>query len=175
MMIELKALNLHWLGENDTEWQRDLCAHSSVFLKIKDKIVSDENLGDWTVSAAAYYLLKTLTENHNEKEDPQLFPCCGFNMYAVGDNNDELLILNCPSGINWSITHKPNYLIHQFENSEIIETDFAEWRNAVCNFSDEVMSFYETSAPKIVDDDADKKGFELFIKEWKRLRAEAFK
>lgn len=170
-MVELKSLNLHWLENSEAE--RDLCAHSSVYLKIDSKIVSDENAGDWTVSASAYYLLKSLKENHDGSVEPQLLPCCGFNMYAVGDNNDELLIIGYPSGINWTVAHKQNKVIHQFED-EILETDFDEWRNAVTEFSDAVMSFYEISSPKIIDDDEDKKGFELFMKEWKRLRAEAF-
>jgi len=170
-MIELRALNLHWL--EDSEAERDLCAHSSVYLKIGSKIVSDENSGDWTVSASAYYLLDSLKENHDGSIEPQLLPCCGFNMYAVGNDNGELLIIGCSNGINWTITHEQNKVIHQI-GGEILEMDFGEWRNAVIEFSDSVMNFYEMSSPKIVDDEEDKKGFELFIKEWKRLRAEAF-
>lgn len=170
-MIELKSLNLHWLENSEAE--RDLCAHSSVYLKINSKIVSDKNAGDWTVSSSAYYLLKSLKENHDGNIEPQLLPCCGFNMYAVGDNKDELLIIGCPNGINWTISHKQNKVIHQFEDDEIIETDFDEWRNAVCNFSDEIMNFYENSPTKIVDDE-DRRGFELFMREWKRRREEAF-
>jgi hypothetical protein len=173
-MIELKALNLHWRGNNDLEKQRDLCAHSQVFMKIENKIVSDASLEDWTVSASAYYFIKSLKTNHDGKIEPQLIPCCGFNMYAVGVNNNELLISGCPNGINWTIKHSENKVVHQFEDGEIIETDFNEWRNVVCDFSDEVMKFYEVSLPKIVDDYEDKKGFELFMKEWKRLRAEVF-
>ncbi len=171
-MIELKALNLHWL--KDTESERDLCAHGSMYLKIDDKIVCDENAGEWTVSASAYYLLKSLKENHDGTIEPQIIPCCGFNMYAVGDESNELLIFGCANGINWTITHERHLLIHQFGDGEIIETDFDEWRNAVCNFSDEIINFYESSPPKIVDDEEDKNGFELFMREWKRLRAEAF-
>ena len=171
-MVELKALDLHWFEGSEEE--RDLCAHSSVYLKIGIKSISDEKAGDWTVSASAYYFLKSLKETHDGSIEPQLIPCCGFNMYVVGDNNDELLILGCPNGINWTILHKPNKIIHQFENGEIIETDFDEWRDVVCNFSDEIMNFYEISLPKVVDDEEDRKGFELFMKEWKRLRIEAF-
>lgn len=171
-MVELKSLNLHWLENSEAE--RDLCAHSSVFLKIGSRIVSNEISGDWTVSATAYYLLKSLKENHDGSVAPQLLPCCGFDMYAVGDNNDELLIINCPNGINWTIKHTNDKVIHQFED-ETLETDFDEWRNAVIEFSDAVMNFYETSRHKITDDEENKKGFELFMKEWKRLRVEAFK
>lgn len=173
-MAELKALNLFWRGDNDSEKQRDLCAHGQVFLKIENKIVSDESLEDWTVSASAYYLLKSLKTNHDGTIEPQLIPCCGFNMYATGDKGKDLIISGCPNGINWTITHNHNKVIHQFEDGEIVEIDFNDWRNIVCDFSDEVMRFYEVSLPKIADDYEDKKGFPLFMREWKRLRAEAF-
>lgn len=101
-MIELKALNLHWL-ENLPE-EVDKCAHSSVYLKIKDKLVSDETSGDWTVSSSAYYFLKSLKEVHDEISASQLLPCCGHSFFIVGENNDELVILGCLSGINWKIT-----------------------------------------------------------------------
>lgn len=73
-MITLKAINLHWITTVDL----DLCAHGQVIFKIREKIVSDESSGDWTVSAAAYNLLKTLGGNHDGNELAQLIPCCGF-------------------------------------------------------------------------------------------------
>lgn len=173
-MIELRAVNLHWRGNTDSEKQRDLCAHSQVFLRIGNKTVSDANSEDWTVSAAAYYLLKSLKVDHDQMADYQLIPCCGFNMYAVGDKSDELLITGCSNGINWTITHNEGKVTHQFQDGEIIEIDFDKWRKAVCDFSDQVMKFYQSSLPKIADDEEDKKGFGLFMKEWKRLREEAF-
>lgn len=170
-MIELKALNLHWL--ENAEAERDLCAHGSIYLKIDDKIVSDGRSDIWTVSASAYYLLKALKDGHDGNGEPQLIPCCGFNMYAVGDNDDELMIVGCQTGINWTIARKQNKIAHQFAGGGMIETDFGEWRDAVCSFSDEIMNFYERSEPKTVDDEEDRKGFALFMREWKRLRMEA--
>ena len=172
-MIELKASNIHWL--ENTEAERDLCAHSSVYLKIGDKILSDDSSGDWTVSSSAYHLLKTLKEDHSGKAEPQLIECCGYSMYVVGKNHDELYIIGCANGINWTTIHKENKIVHQFEDGEIIETDFDEWRNAICNFSDEIMNFYKVSSPKILEDDEEvRRGFELFMREWKKLREEAF-
>ena len=49
---------MHWITTIDQEI--DLCAHGQVLFKIGEKVVSDESSGDWTVSAAAYNLLKTL-------------------------------------------------------------------------------------------------------------------
>ena len=169
-MVELEVLNLHWL--ENTEAERDLCAHGSVYLKLGDKVISEEKPDDWTVSATAYYFLKTLKENHDAAENTYLIPHCGHTMWEIGEEK-ELYIGGCDIGINWKITHVQDKVVHQFGNDNI-ETDFDEWRNAVCKFSDDVMNFYEVSLPKIVNDEEDKKGFELFMKEWERLRAEAF-
>ncbi len=104
-MIELRPINLHWLvGESGSD-NGDLCAHSPVHLKIGDRIVSDENSGDWTVSAASYYLLKALTEGHDGLQEPQLLPCCGMPLPA-GSSDTEPILVGCPNGINWFITHE---------------------------------------------------------------------
>jgi len=170
-MVELKALNLHWLEDTDAE--KDLCVHGFIFLKLDDEIISDAKSSDWTVSTAAYYLLKTLKENHLTSESNFLIPHCGFTMWEIGEDK-ELYIGGCDIGLNWNITHLKGKIIHEIAEGKFIETNYDEWRNAVCDFSDEVMKFYEVSLPKIVDDYEDKKGFELFMKEWKRFRAEAF-
>lgn len=170
-MVELKVSGLHWLNNTDTE--RDLCAHGSVYLKLNDEVISKAEPNDWTVSAAAYYLLKTLKENHSMSENSDLIPHCGFTMWEVGEEK-ELYIGSCDIGLNWNIIHSKGRVIHAISEDEFVETDVDEWRKAVCDFSDEVVNFYENSSPKIVDDDQDRKGFELFMKEWKRLRAEAF-
>ena len=171
MMVELKLLNLHWLERGDE--QKDLCAHSAVYLKIGDTILSDKHLGDWTVSAAAYYLLKTVKENYSASGSTYLIPHCGFTMWEVGEER-ELYTGGCDYGINWSITHSQNKVIHEISTGKSVETSFGEWRDTICKFSDEITNFYENSLPKIVEDKEDKKGFELFVKEWKRLRAEVF-
>jgi hypothetical protein len=96
-MVELKVLNLHWL--ENTEAERDLCAHGSVYLKIGDIVFSEEKPDDWTVSATAYYLLKALKENHDGSSEFQLIPCCGFTMWEIGEEK-ELYICHCGIGIN---------------------------------------------------------------------------
>jgi hypothetical protein len=173
-MIELQAKKLYWHYAADPP--RDLCAHGAVFLKIGDKIVSDGVDVEWTLSTAAYYLLKTLNEDHYATKESYdfLIPHCGHTMWAVGDANDELVLQGCDIGIDWTISRKGNTVVHTFSESEIIETTFDEWRDVVCQFSDEVWSFYESSEPKIVEDKDDRAGFELFLSEWKRLRLEAF-
>src|SRR5690349_18372953 len=101
-MVDLKVSNLHWL-ENLPE-ELDKCAHGSVYLKIGDRLVSNEDSGSWMVNSSAYYFLKSLNEVHDENSSSQLLPCCGHSFYIVGKYNDELMIFGCPNGITWKIT-----------------------------------------------------------------------
>ena len=76
-IVTLRPTNLHWLEGVDDRY--DVCAHSSVEFCIDGSALITEKAGDFTVSAAALYLLRTLTRPHNRNRDPgrQLFPCCG--------------------------------------------------------------------------------------------------
>ena len=61
-MITHRPTNLHWIDAiNDAA---DLCAHSGVDFRIGDSILVKPSDGDWTVSAAALYLLRTLSQPH---------------------------------------------------------------------------------------------------------------
>ncbi len=143
-MIELKALNPHWL-ESVEDSDYDLCVHSQVWLKIGDKIVSNNESGDWTISASAYQFLKSVKENHYSNEDEQLLPCCGFNFYKV---ENKFFFGNCGTGINWNILHNNDKIVHQFNDGEKIEVDFDEWRNAILKFSQDVFSFMRNLLPE---------------------------
>lgn len=168
-MIELKALNPHWLDSFE-EPEYDLCVHSPVWLKIDDKIVSNEESGDWTVSASAYEFLRSLKENHNSDEDEQLLPCCGFNFWKTGN---KIFFGNCGTGMNWDISLGEDHISHRFEDGDQIKVNFNEWRDAVVRFADEVLEFYRTSEPRKFSDDESKKNFEFFLSELKSLRSEA--
>ncbi len=169
-MIELKALNPHWL-ETFEEPEYDLCVHSPVLLKIGDKIVSNKQSGDWTISASAYEFLKTLRNNHSTDGNEQLLPCCGFNFWKVENN---IIFGNCGTGMSWDILHDNDKIIHKFNDGKEIEINFDEWRIAVVKFTDDVLEFYESSAPRKFSDDESEKEFGFFISELKRLRKEAF-
>jgi hypothetical protein len=63
-IITLKPTALHGLGE-PPQSDGDLCAHSPVDFRIGgDRLLSPED-GDWTVSASAVYLFRTLERQHN--------------------------------------------------------------------------------------------------------------
>ncbi len=169
-MIELKLLNPHWLESLDAP-EYDLCVHSAVWLKIGDVIFSNETPDDWSVNATAYQFLRTLKRNHNLQEDEQLIPHCSFNLWKT---EDKIVFVNCDIGINWDIFRRNDKMVHKFNGKEI-EIDFDEWRDAVVNFSDDVLEFYESSAPRKFSSDEDEKDFNFFMSEFKRLRKEAVK
>ena len=166
-MIELRPKNLHWLGDPGED-VGDLCAHSTVFLRIGDRIISDEASGDWTVSAASYYLLKALSDGHDGTKEPQLLPCCGMPL-PVGHTDSEPVLVGCSNGINWTITNEGGRTIHSFGNNETIDVERNEWHEAVCQFSREVRQFFKDSNPKKPADLAEGRGFELFMRDWDTL------
>lgn len=79
--FDIKILDLHWIKNIDDP--TDLCAHGYVFVKIGDEVVADRDSLDFTVSATALYLMRTLKNNY-KKDDyaSQLLPCCGHFIIA---------------------------------------------------------------------------------------------
>jgi hypothetical protein len=164
--VILKAKNLHWLGESETE--RDLCLHGFVDLSIGGKSLSDENSGEWTVCVASYNLLKTVNNNYTKSTfNSQLIPCCGHSKYC--DMGESIFITGCSNGVDWNITHKDRKIIHSFDDGEEIETSHSEWAKAVVEFSDDVMDFYEQSSERVPSDEHEKEALRRFLAEWKQL------
>ena len=147
--------------------------HGAVYLKIRDKLVSDGKDSDWTVSTAAFFLLKTLRHDHAIADNRPLIPHCGHTMWPIATEPDGLYLSGCDIGIDWDLQHSGDTIIHKFSNEVFVETDFEDWRSAVCRFSDEIYAFFITAYPKRIDDDDDRRGFELFMKLWRQFRAES--
>ena len=98
----------------------------------------------------------------------QIFPCCGHQFYDVG--KPEVAILGCASGIDFEIRHLMNTYQLTAEDGRIIAVSENDWREAVLNFSDAVMDFYDRSMPKEPADDDERKDFSAMMIEWQRLR-----
>jgi len=167
-MITLRPVNLHWITDSDDP--TDLCAHGRVELAINGKSLITPDAGDWCVSAAALYLLRTLSRSHT-RESPvgeHLIPCCGHAMYKV-DGEADVVLIGCCNGINWHVVHEAPNAVLTFDDGSVFNVPLAEWRAAVCRFSDDVSQFYNCSTPKTPnDDDAD--GYAAFTQEWKLRR-----
>lgn len=162
--------NLHWIKDTVDD-QHDLCAHSPVEFRVGDAVFVCPEDGDWTVSAAALYLLRTLTHDHTTEQPigDHLFPCCGFFMYAI-EGQEDVVICGCPSGQDCSVRHIGGNVQLQIDGGPCVTVSAAEWRSAVHDFSDAVHNFYERCTPKQPYDTEDQKGFHAFKREWSRRR-----
>ena len=169
--FSIELLKANWISETDT--QTDLCAHGQLKVVIGNEIIVDQNENsEWTISATALLLLRTLERNHT-KENPvgdQLIPCCGH--FLVFDNDmDEVYIGSCPSGIDWELKHKNGTVTLKTENGIETEIDFTHYKSQVLEFVDKVEKFYKDSIEKeIPKDDFDKTGYLQFWKEWREKR-----
>jgi hypothetical protein len=172
--IVLEVGDLHWLGEGDGSY--DLCAHGSVVIKIGNYQLSDPSDNEWCVSAAALYLLRTLTSDHTRDKPvgEHLIPHCGHSMLKV-EGKEDVLITGCYIGIDWEVRHRGDKIVLKPYEKEEVEIDFSEWFKAVCLFADKVKEFYARSSKKVPTDPSDADGFEVFISEWNRRRMQAEK
>jgi hypothetical protein len=170
-MITLRPTNLHWIDGSidDTE---DLCAHSGVDFRIGDAILIKPTDGDWTVSAAALYLLRTLSKPHTKQQPitDYLFPCCGNGIFEV-EGQDDVQIVGCNSGIDFEVLRIDDDVILTAEGGAKHEVALSAWTKAVTDFSDSVRAFYAASSPKKPADEWEERSFRKFMSEWSRRRS----
>ncbi len=147
----------------------DRCLHGHAAARIGAETLEY----DCTVSAAALYLLKTLTEDHVMGEDNQLLPCCGF--FLVADRDCEnVSIIGCDSGADWSVYHEGDIVRLVTPSGAETRVPIADYAREVCRFADEVAAFYARCTPKTEpEDDFDRRGWLAFRREWRRRRSEA--
>ena len=164
-MIRLEPRNVHWLGDKDhAPW--DKCAHGQVFMEIDGVVLVEEGEDDWNLSAGALHLLRTLEKSHSF-ESPlfeNLIPCCGHGMYKI-DEETGLVIIGCPNGINFQVIHTDDG-VNIVKDGHPRTINMESWRWAVVRFSEAVKSFYDSSDPKVMDDEIESEGFNQFMKEW---------
>lgn len=170
--FDIKILDLHWI--KDVDDPTDLCAHGHIYVKIGNEVIADKDSLDVTVSSTALYLMRTLKEDY-KKDDyaSQLLPCCGH-FFMADEENDNVAIMGCPNGIDWTITHTDEGKIkHITDSGQVATVNKEEYKKVVLDFADQVENFYKTSLPKTIPmDDFDKKGYLTFWKEWRHLRDE---
>ncbi len=169
-MITLRPTNLHWIDSiNDAA---DLCAHSGVDFRIGDSILVKPSDGDWTVSAAALYLLRTLSQPHTKQQPvtEYLFPCCGNGIFEI-EGQDDVQIVGCNSGIDFEVARIDDAVILTADDGAQYRIAFSDWKKAVCEFSDSVQAFYAVSSPKAPEDAWEQRSFRKFLSEWSRRRS----
>ena len=172
-MIMLRPKELTWINDQVDD-PFDLCAHGKVQFEIDGANLVRVEDGEWAVSTAALFLLRTLKKDHTVEEPlfESVIPHCGSGFYVEEDKED-VKIIECPIGINFQVIHVRDtvQIIMDDKKQLIVASD--EWRNAVLNFSQVVRDFYATSTPKGPVEDSDKAGFDKFMIEWKNRHEEA--
>lgn len=172
-MIILRPTNLHWI-DGSVDDSEDLCAHSGVDFRIGDAVLVKPRDGEWTVSAAALYLLRTLSQPHTKQQPitEYLFPCCGNGIFEV-EGQDDVQIVGCNSGINFEVVRIGGDVVLTADDGKQHRATFSDWKQAVCAFSDSVRAFYSASSPKNPEDDWEERSFRKFLSEWSRRRSQA--
>jgi hypothetical protein len=171
-MVTLRPTNLHWItGRADDP--ADTCAHSGVEFRVDHQVLVQASDGDWAVSAAALFLLRTLSRPHT-KQSPvgdQLFPHCGMVICEV--QGADAFVFCCDRGVDFEVLHVEGGIALTAPDGRCFSIAASEWREAVVGFSDAVQDFYVTSSPKQPTDTDDAKGFQQFLGEWRRRRSQA--
>lgn len=172
-MIILHPRDLTWINYQVDD-PYDLCAHGKVQFDIDGVNLVRVEDGEWTVSAAALFLLRTLKKDHSTKAPlfENVIPHCGTGFY-VKEGEDDVKIIECPIGINFQVIHIRDtvQIIMNDEKTFIVTSE--EWQNAVLTFSQAVREFYAASTPKTPVDHSDKAGFDKFMLEWKNRHQDA--
>ena len=168
--FKIDASNLHWIN-GSLDYPSDLCLHGDAVAIIgKYK----KHYKDATVSATALYLLKSITENHYPSEEGmevQILPCCGFNIYPDA-NLENVSIMGCPNGEDWTIEHDGNDVVLSLDNGYIERVNIDDYKKEVFKFADLIENYYKKCSPKKLDDysDFDRDGYIAFWNEWHRRR-----
>lgn len=173
-MVTLQPVNLHWiLGTADDP--KDLCAHGDVKFRMGKEVLLDNKGKDLTVSAAALYLLRTLSVPHTKAAPvgDHLFPCCGFAMWDLPDQ-DDVAICGCGHGEDFEVLHEVNGVgvVVRAADGREWRIGWSEWRATVFSFADRVSEFYAACPPKQPSEE-DAAGFMKFKAEWERRRGVA--
>lgn len=173
-MVSLLPVNLRWIN-GATDDPADLCAHGDVEFRIdRDTLLGGGNGRDLTVSAAALYLLRTLSVPHTRGAPvgDHLFPCCGFAMWDAPGESD-VAMCGCPNGEDFEVLHQvgeAGVVVRAIGGREW-RVGWPEWRAAVFEFADRVSDFYAACSPKQPSPD-DAAGFAKFLVEWERRRCQ---
>lgn len=170
-LIILRPVKLHWINESADD-PADLCAHASVDFQIEGDVLVRPSDGTWTVSAAALYLLRTLSQPHtkNRRVAEHLFPHCGHGIFEV-EGQDDVLITGCNVGIDFEVVQVGEEVLLAAADGKQHRVGAPNWKRAVCEFSDAVQAFYAASSPKQPADDFEQRSFQKFLSEWSRRRS----
>jgi len=170
-MITLVPTRLHWLSDAGDD-PTDLCALSPVDFRVGSAVLVSPESGDWVVSCASLFLLRTLNRSHS-KSSPvgeQMFPCCADHFVPL--DNDDVWFDCCPAGLDIEVIHNGSVVTLRTNVGAEYLVPFGDWHAAVLAFSDAVRAFVDAASTKIPAPH-EQEGYECFLSEWARRRSEA--
>ena len=169
-MIELYAIDMHFLGNDEQIRSNDLCVHGNTYLNINGVVISDkvEENSDFCVSASALRFLRSLFGGHESGHEEQLIPCCGYMMVPAEDGKS-VEIIGCPDGIDFDVKINGEKVLIVLEDKTELELGYEEYKSAVLKFAEQVGKFYESSTKRVYFSDYEKQGFMAFIYEYREL------
>jgi hypothetical protein len=177
-VVALQPLNLRWVG-GAADDPHDHCAHGEVVFSVGgDLLLGPGQHKDLTVSAAALYLLRTLSRPHTRAAPvgDHLFPCCGF---ALSDlpGEEDVVLCGCPGGEDFEVLHEVSGVgaVIRTPDGRAWRVPWTAWRSAVFAFADEVSDFYACCSPKVPADDEEARALRKFAAEWGRRRGRPLK
>ena len=165
----ITATNLEWIGGAEDDPQ-DQCLHGHAIAMVGSRKLEY----DATVSSTALYLLKTLTEDHIIYEDNQMLPCCGH-FCIPNDTLDNVDIIGCVNGIDWTVTHDGDLVIIELDDGTKETVNIEDYKKEVFKFADMIEDFYNSCTPKELpgtDDLEYRNGWIAFWNEWHRRRGD---
>lgn len=166
-MIQLTATNLYYLGDTESDKRYDCCVHGQVLLAIGDTVIEDGD--DWCVGASALRFMRSVLSNHFSGAEQHMIPHCGHFMIPA-DDGKSVLISGCSIGVDFDLIHEDDHIRINMEGGRSLTVDFAEYKNAVLAYVDQIEEFMRAAPARIFDDPFDKKGYDAFRTEWFALK-----
>ena len=154
----------------------DQCAHGKVVFTIDSiPFATGDDAEDVTVSAAALFLLRTITHDHTAAnpvaEASQLFPHCGFTALPHS-GRFPTVVFGCNVGVDVDVIHSADMVTIRAASGQQATVTAAEWVDAVVEFVDEVQAFYDASPVRVpYTEGPDDEGWLAFWQEWSDRRA----
>jgi hypothetical protein len=172
--VTLRSEDLHWM-DRAIDNPSDQCVHGEVELAVDETVFVTPSGGDWNLTAAGLFLLRTLTDNssssHSVCEDNFLIPCCGFNPWVVEGGRYPLLIQGCNRGINIFVEHQTGAVRLTSSDGKEAVTTSDQWCTAVLRFTAEIEAWYAQNPPRTApEDEHDAQGWQALWQEWKSRR-----
>ncbi len=168
-ILELKSIA--WLGE-EKDFTNDLCAHGCVEFRIEGTTFVSSSDGDFAVSTAALFLLRTIERDHipgdGVTDGNFLFPCSGHIMLTFPKSRYGFVNCGCPNGIDLTIRHRGETVEVLNQKGSLEQISIAHWKEMVKQFAGSVEDFYKESGPKTeLENPEEKEAWLKFRNEWK--------